>query len=693
MSQLTLSSSLTYIKGLGPVRTKVLSEMGIQTVENMLYYFPRRYLDRTTVSQICHLEKDRYCTVVGTVQETTIRNMGRKSLFEATLYDNTGQVSLVWFHAVSLVKKMLKKGDRLAVTGKVGYYRGFQMTHPEWDKLNSNEDPINTQAIIPIYPLTQELRETGLDHRRLRKVISNILDSISVIEDYLPKTVLKNYQLSPLFYSIKEIHFPSNESGLKNAIYRLKFDEHYFLQLLMAMRKTSFEGTSSKPLEEKGNNIRSVYENLEFRLTLSQKKVVEEILSDMEQSSTMNRLLQGDVGSGKTVVAVLAACVAIDSGSQCAIMAPTEILAVQHFESFQKFTKTSPLSCELLIGDTPQRERTTILKKLSENKINIIIGTHALIQEDVYFNSLGLVIVDEQHRFGVDQRNKLTSKGSNPHFLAMTATPIPRTLAITFYGDMDCSILNELPKYRMPVITRVVQPESLNKVYQYMGTEMKKGRQCMIVYPLVEKTEKSDLKAAEENFKKLSKGVFSNFSIALIHGRMNKEEKYRVMEEFSNNKFQLLVSTTVIEVGIDVPNATVMVVEHAEQFGLTQLHQLRGRVGRGTEKSVCVLVQRKFTDSGFKRLKIMEETNDGFKIADEDLLMRGPGAFFSSKQSGFIKYRIADLVRDKTIIQRARKAAFDLIEKDPHLRKKGHDGIRKKFTKEYRDMLIDLKLN
>ena len=693
MSFLTLSSSLKYIKGLGPVRTQVLSEMNIQTVGDLLYYFPRRHLDRTTVNPIRHMERDRYSTVVGTVQKTRVRKMGRKSLFEAVLYDGTGQLSLVWFHAIPIIKKMIQMEDRLAVTGKVGFYKGFQMIHPEWDKLDKDEDPVNTQAIIPLYPLTQELKESGLEHRRMRKVISGIIDSISRIEDYFPDWMLKKYSLFPLSQSLKEIHFPSHEGGLKQSINRLKFDEHFFLQLLMVLRKASFEETASQPLGIKGDNVMSIYNNLDFSLTSAQKKVIKEICEDLNKSTAMNRLLQGDVGSGKTVVAVLSSAVAVDSGVQCAIMAPTEILAVQHFDSFKKFSKNSPLSCELLIGKTPPKERTVILKKLKEKKIDVIIGTHALIQKDVQFKLLGLVIVDEQHRFGVVQRGDLISKGHNPHFLAMTATPIPRTLTITYHGDMECSILDEMPKNRKPVKTRVVQPMKLEKVYQYMKSEMDEGKQCMIVYPLVEETEKSDLKAAEEAFIELSDGDFSDFSTGLLHGRMKKDEKNDIMEKFSKNEIHLLISTTVIEVGIDVPNATVMVVEHADRFGLTQLHQLRGRVGRGTKKSVCVLVQRKSTESGLKRLQIMEETNDGFKIADEDLLMRGPGAFFSSKQSGFLKYRIADLVRDKTIIREARKAAFELIEKDPHLRKPKHEGVRNKFIQEYRSLLQDIKIN
>jgi len=689
----SLSSPLTYIKGLGPVRTEILNEMNIKTTGDLLHYFPRRYLDRTTITSIRNLKKDELFTIVGVVEDCKVRRTRRNSFFEVVIYDGTGQLSLVWFQAGKIISKMIQKGDRLAVTGKTKYYKGLQMIHPEWDKLSEKEDPVNTQAIIPLYPLTQELKNAGLEHRRLRKVIYRILDTLTGITDYFPPEILKNYNLLPLSRSLNEIHFPSNNTGLKKAIYRLKFNEHFFLQLLMVLKKSSFEGTATKPLKTKGENLNSVYESLGFHLTSAQKKVMGEICNDMKNSIAMNRLLQGDVGSGKTVVSVLSVAVAVDSGVQCAVMAPTEILANQHFDSFRKFTKSSGITVELLTGKTPIKKRKIILEKLKKNEINVLIGTHALIQKDVEFQSLGLVVVDEQHRFGVVQRSDLLSKGHNPHFLAMTATPIPRTLAITYHGDMDCSILDEMPANRKPVITRVVQPDRLTKVYDYLKSEMDQGKQCMIVYPLVEETESSDLKAAEEAYVDLSSGAFSNYRIGLLHGRMKKDEKINIMEQFSNNDIQLLVATSVIEVGIDVPNATVMVVEHADRFGLTQIHQLRGRVGRGTEKSVCVLVQRKITESGNKRLKILEETNDGFKIADEDLIMRGPGAFFSANQSGFFTYKIADLVRDKSIIQKAREAAQNLISDDPHLRNPKHEGIRTKFIEEYRDILSDININ
>ena len=401
----------------------------------------------------------------------------------------------------------------------------------------------------------------------------------------------------------------------------------------------------------------------------------------------MNRLLQGDVGSGKTIVAVLAAAIAIGNNVQIAVMAPTEILVHQHYESFKTFSEIGKITCAILVGNTKESERKKVIDGLKTGRIDLIVGTHALIQKDIEFKNLGLVIVDEQHRFGVVQRGDLVEKGLNPHFLAMTATPIPRTLAITYHGDMDLSIIDELPKHRKPVITKKIGPERLKNVYNFMKNEVSKGRQCMIVYPLVEETEKSDLAAAVEAYETLSRTAFTDVNLGLIHGRMKKEEKDNIMNKFSDNRIQILVSTTVIEVGIDVPNATVMLVEHADRFGLIQLHQLRGRVGRGSEKSYCIFVQRDITENSRKRLDIMERTNDGFVISDEDLKLRGPGEFFGIKQSGFFKYKIADLVMDGPIIKSARKAAFDLVAKDPHLRNRSFIELRRHFLKKYQHML------
>ena len=559
--------------------------------------------------------------------------------------------------------------------------------HPEYDKLNIDDDPLNTGSVIPLYPLTQELQKAGIENRFFRKIIRRMLKEINNIPDFFPPEFLQKYKLVSRYEALHWIHFADKEKDVKRAIYRLKFDEHFFLQLLMALKKESNCRVGTKPLDKTGPHVKLIYDQLNFELTDAQNRVLKEIRTDLGKPITMNRLLQGDVGSGKTIVAVLAAAIAIGNNVQIAVMAPTEILVRQHYESFKKFSEIGKITCAILVGNTKEGERKKVIDALKTGRIDLIVGTHALIQKDIEFKNLGLVIVDEQHRFGVVQRGDLVEKGLNPHFLAMTATPIPRTLAITYHGDMDLSIIDELPKHRKPVITKKIGPERLKNVYNFMKNEVSKGRQCMIVYPLVEETEKSDLAAAVEAYETLSRTAFSDVNVGLIHGRMKKEEKDNIMNEFSDNRIQILVSTTVIEVGIDVPNATVMLVEHADRFGLIQLHQLRGRVGRGSEKSYCIFVQRDITENSRKRLDIMERTNDGFVISDEDLKLRGPGEFFGIKQSGFFKYKIADLVMDGPIIKSARKAAFDLVAKDPHLRNRSFIELRRHFLKKYQHML------
>jgi ATP-dependent DNA helicase RecG len=436
-----------------------------------------------------------------------------------------------------------------------------------------------------------------------------------------------------------------------------------------------------------------ISESLEFELTNAQKRVIKEIHQDLKQSISMNRLLQGDVGSGKTIVSILVSALAVGNNTQVAIMVPTEILATQHYHSFKTELVKANIPCALLVGNMKKSERTSILDGLKNGKIPVLIGTHALIQDDVDFKNLGLVIVDEQHRFGVNQRAKLVEKGNNPHFLAMTATPIPRTLSITYHGDMDLSIIDEMPANRIPVVTKVVEPARLGKVYKFIREEVAAGRQCMVIYPLVEESEKSDLAAAVEAHQELDEKFFPDLCVGLVHGRMKADEKDDMMEKFSKNEINILVSTTVVEVGVDIPNATVMVVEHAERFGLTQLHQLRGRVGRGAEKSYCVLVKRNVTEPSRTRLSIMEETNDGFIIADEDLKLRGPGEYFGIKQSGFFKYKIANMVTDGPILRDARKVAFELVENDPNLKNKVNKMIRETFIREYADRLEGISLS
>ena len=687
MTETNLSTSLQYIKNVGPARAKVLSEIGLEDSEDLLYYFPRRHLDRTTVTAISLLKKGMITTIVGKVETCGERKTRKGKLFQAVLSDGTGLLTLLWFNGVPYIKKSIEIGDQFAVHGKIEFYNGLQIVHPEYDKLNIDDDPLNTGSVIPLYPLTQELQKAGIENRFFRKIIRGMLKGINNISDFFPSEFLQKHKLVSRYEALHWIHFADKEKDVKRAIYRLKFDEHFFLQLLMALKKESNCRVGTKPLDKTGPHVKLIYDQLDFELTDAQNRVLKEIRTDLGKPITMNRLLQGDVGSGKTIVAVLAAAIAIGNNVQIAVMAPTEILVRQHYESFKKFSEIGKITCAILVGNTKEGERKKVIDALKTGRIDLIVGTHALIQKDIEFKNLGLVIVDEQHRFGVAQRGDLVEKGLNPHFLAMTATPIPRTLAITYHGDMDLSIIDELPKHRKPVITKKIGPERLKNVYNFMNNEVSKGRQCMIVYPLVEETEKSDLTAAVEAYETLSRTAFTDVNVGLIHGRMKKEEKDNIMNEFSDNRIKILVSTTVIEVGIDVPNATVMLVEHADRFGLIQLHQLRGRVGRGSEKSYCIFVQRDITENSRKRLDIMERTNDGFVISDEDLKLRGPGEFFGIKQSGFFKYKIADLVMDGPIIKSARKAAFDLVAKDPHLRNRSFIELRRHFLKKYQHML------
>ncbi len=684
---LTLSTSIQFIKGVGPSRADALSAIGIHTVSDLLHYYPRKHLDRTTVTPISKLKKDQKATIIGKVEAADMRRGKRRQYFQAILSDGKGMITLTWFNGARYIKKAIKVGDRLAVSGKVEFFNGYQIVHPEYDKLKADEDPVNSGLVIPLYSIPAELKKTRLDSRGLRRLIKSISDSLKEIPDHFSPDFLKANGLTHINSALRNIHFAESEDVLQAAIHRLKFDEHFFLQMLMALRKSSIQKTGTKALTKVGPQVKLISDSLDFELTNAQKKVIKEIKGDMARPFSMNRLLQGDVGSGKTIVSVLAATIAVANDVQVAVMAPTEILAHQHFESFKKHAETAHMTCAILVGGTPAKERQAILEGLKEGRIDIIIGTHALIQKDVAFKSLGLAIVDEQHRFGVLQRGDLTAKGLNPHLLAMTATPIPRTLAITYHGDMDLSIIDEMPKNRLPVVTKVVDEVRLKKVYEFIKTEVVAGRQAMVVYPLVEETEKSDLAAAVEMHEHLSQKIFPNLKVGLIHGRMKKDEKDGVMDAYARNEIHILISTTVIEVGIDIPNATVMLVEHADRFGLTQLHQLRGRVGRGIEKSYCILVRRNFTDNSKKRLRIMESTTDGFVISDEDLKLRGPGEFFGIRQSGFLKYKIADMVTDGPILRKARQAAFELVKIDPNLNQLEHELIRTRFMAEYQDKL------
>ena len=683
-AQTDLNTPIKYIRGVGPKRATALATAGIDTVNDLLHYYPRRYLDRTTVKSIHELKKGDQATMVGTVEVCGERQARKRKLFQAVLSDGTGMITLVWFNGVKYIKNAVQKGDRLAIHGKVEFYNGFQIVHPDFDKLDSDADPINTGTIIPLYPLTAELKKVRIDHRSFRRIIKENEEMFSIIEDHFEESVLSEQKLIPLQTALQHIHFPESRKNLLAAMERLKFDEHFFLQLLMALRKKSYEKIGTNALTKSGPHVQQIETELGFELTAAQQKVIQEIRIDIARPQAMNRLLQGDVGSGKTIVAILVAAAAVANGVQVAVMAPTEILAHQHFESFKNQLNKVHISCALLVGKQKVTERKQILEAVKDGKINVVIGTHALIQAEVEFKNLGFVVVDEQHRFGVVQRGILLQKGLHPHLLAMTATPIPRTMAITYHGDMDLSIIDEMPKDRKPVITKIVKEDRLQNVYKFIREEVQAGRQCMVVYPLVEETEKSDLAAATEGFEALQ-NIFKGIKIGLIHGRMKKEEKDAIMDAYAKNEINILVSTTVIEVGIDIPNASVMLIEHAERFGLTQLHQLRGRVGRGSSKSYCILVERNIRDTSRKRLAIMEKTNNGFVIADEDLKMRGPGKFFSTEQSGFFKHKIADMVTDGAIIRKAREVAQTIAKTDTKL--ENNPRMKKRLLKDYAQYL------
>ena len=690
---MNIIDSISTLKGVGDQRQKVLNENGITSIHDLLYYFPRRHLDRTTITCIKDFQKGALVSFVAQVKTFSERPIRKGKIFQVIVSDGTGFLTLSWFHSIAFLKKKFQVGKNLAIHGKVDWYNGFTITHPEIDFLEDEENFLKSGEIIPLYPLTNELKSSGIEQRFLRTIVKNILNEPVEIYDFFSESFLKLNKLVSLQEALKNIHFSKNNEELINAIKRLKFDEHFFLQLLLAFKKKRFQSKKTKPLTDIGPYFRVIIDQLEFNLTTSQKKVVKEIHFDLKQKYQMNRLIQGDVGCGKTIVAILVASIAVGNNTQVAIMAPTEILARQHYQSFKKQLEKINIPCGLLIGNMKKSERNPLLKGLLNGNLPIIIGTHALIQDDIKFKNLRVVIVDEQHRFGVNQRSLLVKKGISPHFLAMTATPIPRTLSITYHGDMDISIIDEMPLNRIPVKTKVVNSERMGRVYDFIRKECLETKQCIIVFPLIEESEKSDLAAAIEAHAKLGKVIFPDLEIGLVHGKMSSIEKELVINKFSKNKINILVSTTVIEVGIDIPNATVILIEHAERFGLTQLHQLRGRVGRGIFQSYCILVRRNVTETSRKRLKILEETNNGFKVADEDLLLRGPGEFFGIKQSGFFQFKIANMVTDNEIIQSARGIAIKIIEDDPFLEKRKNKLIKEEFFFFFSSKLEDLNIS
>ena len=689
----TLETDIMYIRGVGPARGRVLKKHGLDTVSDLIYHLPRRYLDRTNIKTIRNLRIGDEAVILGQIDSFGVKPTKKRRFFQLTITDSTGSLNCVWFRGVSWILDKFQIGDAIAIFGKVEFYNGLKIIHPEFDLIDE-EDPINTQRIIPLYPSTQELKSVGLDSRGLRRVIMNIFDNINNgIDDYYDSNFINKEGLYGHYEALEAVHSPKDQNHLDMGLYRLKFDELFFLQLLMALKKNYIKNKKGTQFLDRGPYVKSIYDSLNFELTNAQIKVLREIRTDLKSEKPMNRLIQGDVGSGKTIVAMLAASIVIGDKYQVAIMAPTEILAEQHYVSFLEYCDPTNINCQILVGAHSPKQKEAVKNDLKCGKIQIIVGTHALIQDSVEFNNLGMIIIDEQHRFGVEHRKLLIEKGYNPEVLAMTATPIPRTLAFAIHGDMDISIIDELPKNRLPIITKVIEPKQFDEVYSFMKKQMDSGRQCFVVYPLIEESEKLDLQAAEGGYKKLSQDIFKEYKVGYIHGKMKKDERDDQMQKMFNNQIQCLVSTTVIEVGVNIPNSTIMLIENAERFGLTQLHQLRGRIGRGNEQSYCILVKHKSTKDASLRLNIMKKTNDGFKISDEDLKLRGPGEFFGTKQHGHLKSKLVNYTLDSKIIKHARDCAFNIVKDDSGLNKKNNKGIKKQFLKNYKSMLEFVNIN
>ncbi len=671
-----LDSSVQYIKGIGPKKAELLrAEAGIETVEDLLYYIPRRYLDRSSLKPIGSLGVGEIATIVATVENISIAGSRRKFL-DVIVGDGSGILHVVFFGGIHFLHKMFSPGDTLLFSGRVDFFKTRQMVHPEFDFIDSDSRiaSIHAGRIVPLYPSSEKLRAAGFDSRGFRRVMRTAIDSFAnEITEMLPSEMMRDYGLPSLREAIISLHFPETFDDAERARRRLAFNELFFMQCYLAFaRKKLREKTQKRDNSVKTEVLKKFLARLPFELTNDQKKAIEEIKNSMNEPFPMNRMLQGDVGAGKTVVAMAASLLAVSRGEQAAVMAPTEILAAQHYATFARFI-ADDARVELLTGSTKKSRREEILKGCMKGEIDILVGTHALIQRDVAFSNLGLIIIDEQHRFGVRQRALLREKGNSPDLLVMTATPIPRSLSLTLYGDLDLTIIREKPSSRIPVKTYLFPESKKQGVYNSIRKYVLQKHQVYYVLPLIDESEKLDLKSATEAYEEL-KQIFPEFSIALLHGKMPQDRKDAIMSDFKDGAIDILVSTSVIEVGVDVPNATVMVVQHAERFGLSQLHQLRGRVGRGSEQSFCVYMHPDdISSEALERLKILEKTSDGFVIAEEDLKIRGAGELIGTRQHGYGNLEFSDLSKDIDLIIKARKEAREIIESADDIHTVGFD--------------------
>jgi ATP-dependent DNA helicase RecG len=667
-----LQAPVTVLQGIGPSNAKTFSTLGLNTLKDLLHYYPRRYDDYSQMKPINRLVAGEEITILAAVKRVENRSLhgGKREITEAIIEDGTGALRITWFNQPWLASR-LPAGTQIVLSGKVEMYLGrLVMNSPEWEYLE--QEHLHTNRIVPVYSLT-----AGVSQKQLRKAIYQVTSFWAPRQrDFMPTSIREAGNLLPLSTALTQVHFPEDQTKLDAARERLAFDEIFLLQLGVLNQKRSWQIASAQTFSAPAEWLENIKADLPFALTGAQHRAVNEILADLSSGHPMERLLQGDVGSGKTIVAALAMAVIAREGAQAALMAPTSILAEQHYRSLTRLLCADeptpskpfrPAEVRLLIGDTPENERQEILSGMANGEIKFLVGTHALIEEPVAFQRLQLAIVDEQHRFGVAQRAALRSKGENPHLLVMTATPIPRSLALTVYGDLDLSILDEMPAGRLPVETHVLMPLERERAYQLIRTQLNAGHQVFIIYPLVEKGERDDeSRAAVEEHARLQAEVFPHRQIGLLHGRLSPEDKDAVMKRFRDHEIDILVSTSVVEVGVDVPNATVMLVEGANRFGLAQLHQFRGRVGRGVDQSFCLLIPETDESIENERLKAMAETNDGFILAERDLQQRGPGEFLGTRQAGFTELQMATLT-NVHLIEKARQLAQLLFTQDPEL--------------------------
>ena len=674
-----LEKDVKYIKGVGPNRVKLLNKLGIYTLKDLITYYPRTYEDRSKPKNIieCIDGEETLISGYAVTSVNDIRLKG-KTMQKLVIKDETGMATITWFNQ-SYLKNKIKEGKKYTFYGKIHNYFGkITINSPVFDEDGMKK---NTGKIVPIYPLT-----FNLSQNTIRKIMENGIKEIkNQLKETLPEYILKKYNLEEINKATRNIHFPADFSEFINAKNRLVFEELLSMQLALLSLKNNYL-TEEKGIEfSKEVKMSDIIDKLPFKLTGAQNRVLKEINDNMESSKSMNRLLQGDVGSGKTVIAMCSAFKAVKSGYQVAVMAPTAILATQHLENFKKLFDDLNIKCELLISAMTKKKKMELLERLESGEIDILIGTHALLQENVKFKKLGLVITDEQHRFGVKQRTTIVEKGQNPDVLVMTATPIPRTLALILYGDLDISIIDELPPNRKKIDTFAVTKGLEERINNFIKLQLKDGRQAYIVCPLVEENEELDLKSVEQLYEKCQKEVFPEYKVEYIHGKMKAKDKDDIMLKFKNKEIDILISTTVIEVGVDVPNANIMVIEDAQRFGLAQLHQLRGRVGRGEYKSYCILKFEGKSENTRKRMKVMCDTNDGFIISEKDLELRGSGDFFGTMQHGLPEFKIANLFEDVKILKLVQEISSEIINNDLKLEKEENNKLKKlvneKFTK------------